>query len=112
MVASKKLGMKKDDIPTQQQFDKLIKLTRGIQFSMTFSFQADAHYAGKGVKRDTADKPIFWYRPKGKQTYRVIYADLSVGDADDPPNVPGAQSVPKKKPQAEPKQKGPQPQEK
>lgn len=35
-------------------------------------------YAGNGVKVNTPDTPIFWYRPAGSQMYRVIYADLSV----------------------------------
>ena len=53
--------------------------------------EADAHYAGKGVSLGAADTPIFWYRPKDAKTYRVIYADLSVRDADTPPSVPVAQ---------------------
>ena len=50
-----------------------------------------AHYAGKGVSLGAADTPIFWYRPKDAKTYRVIYADLSVRDADTPPSVPVVQ---------------------
>jgi len=38
------------------------------------------HYAGSGVKLGDASKAIFWYQPKGSQTYRVIYGDLSVKD--------------------------------
>jgi hypothetical protein len=38
------------------------------------------HYAGSGVKLGDASKPVFWYRPQGSQTYRVIYGDLSVKD--------------------------------
>jgi hypothetical protein len=45
------------------------------------------------VKRDTPDTPIFWYRPKDAKTYRIIYADLSVREADAPPSVPNAQPV-------------------
>ncbi len=37
-------------------------------------------YVGGGVKLGDAAKPILWHRPKGKQTYRVIYGDLSVKD--------------------------------
>ena len=32
--------------------------------------------------------------PQGRKKYRVIYADLSVREADTPPNVPDAQPVP------------------
>lgn len=35
-------------------------------------------YAGNGVKIDTPDTPIFWYKPTGSENYRVIYADLTV----------------------------------
>jgi outer membrane lipoprotein-sorting protein len=35
-------------------------------------------YAGNGVKVNTPDTPIFWYRPAGSENYRVIYADLTV----------------------------------
>jgi hypothetical protein len=45
------------------------------------------HYAGEGVKLGDAGKAIFWYRPKGSDTYRVIYADLSVKDVV-PENLP------------------------
>lgn len=37
-------------------------------------------YIGKGVKLGDADKAVFWYRPEGSKTYRVIYGDLSVKD--------------------------------
>ncbi len=45
---------------------------------LIFTEYDDRHYAGKGVKLGTADRPIFWYKPKGSKNYRVIYADLSV----------------------------------
>jgi len=67
------------------------KLQRGLWFSTMLPEQSDAHYAGKGVSLGAADKPIFWYRPNGSKKYRVIYGDLSVRNADTPPNVPVAQ---------------------
>ena len=42
--------------------------------------QADWHYAGADATLGDAATPIFWYRPQGSETYRVIYADLSVRD--------------------------------
>jgi hypothetical protein len=73
-----------------------IPLQRGLLFAFALPSEADAHYAGKGVSLGAADKPIFWYRPKDSKKYRVIYADadLSVREADTPPNVPDAQPVP------------------
>jgi outer membrane lipoprotein-sorting protein len=40
--------------------------------------ESNWRYAGNGVKINTPDTPIFWYRPAGSQMYRVIYADLTV----------------------------------
>jgi len=45
------------------------------------------HYTGSGVKLGDGSKAIFWYQPKGSQTYRVIYGDLKVADVA-PENLP------------------------
>lgn len=50
----------------------------------------DWHYAGKDVKLNTPDRPIFWYRKaKDAKVYDVLYADLSVKElpADQLPKV-------------------------
>jgi hypothetical protein len=67
-----------------------INIGRGFQFGLQLPEAADAHYAGKGVKRDAKDRPIFWYRPEGAKKYRVIFADLTVQDAETAPQVEGA----------------------
>jgi len=79
---------------TKKLIEVQIPLQRGLLFAFGLPTEADAHYAGKGVSLGAADTPIFWYRPKDSQKYRVIYADLSVRDADTPPDVPNAQPVP------------------
>jgi len=71
-----------------------LKLQPGMMFIDSLPPKADAHYAGKGVSLGAAGKPIFWYRPKDSQKYRVLYGDLSVRDADTAPDVPNAQRVP------------------
>jgi len=68
----------------------LLKLQPGLTFAVSLPPETDAHYAGKGVSLGAADTPIFWYRPKNAKAYRVVYADLSVRDADTPPSVPVA----------------------
>ena len=68
-------------------------MTRGLGFVVELPREADAHYAGKGVSLGAPGTPIFWYRPKDAKKYRVIYADLSVREADTPPSVPDAQPV-------------------
>jgi hypothetical protein len=44
------------------------------------------------VKLGTPDRPILWYKPTGADTYRVIYADLSVKEMapDDVKKLPEA----------------------
>ena len=71
-----------------------LKLVPGAMFIDALSPEADAHYAGKGVSLGALHTPIFWYRPKDSTKYRVIYGDLSLRDADAPPNVPRAQPLP------------------
>jgi outer membrane lipoprotein-sorting protein len=83
-----------DDV-TQQLMQESIKIGRGFQFALELPESVDAHYAGKGVKRDAKDRPIFWYKPAGAERYRVLYADLSVRDADHAPAVAGATRIEK-----------------
>ena len=58
-----------------------------LLFTRFFKGEGKWYYRGKGVKLGKADKAIFWYRPKGSQTYRVIYGDLHVEDVA-PENLP------------------------
>lgn len=48
----------------------------------------NAVYAGKGVKLNAPDTPVYWYQPKGAKTYKVLYADLTVRDVE-PEALPG-----------------------
>lgn len=86
---------------SEKAFEGLMKqsiaMGRGIGYATVLPDSADAHYAGKGVKRGEKDRPIFWYRPEGKKTYRVINAELSVRDADKAPDVKDAQRLEKPK---------------
>ncbi len=83
-------GKMLDEKQMQQRHDELHKLTHGLGFAFR---QFDAHYAGKGVALGAASTPIFWYRPKDAKNYRVIYADLSVSEAEMPPSVLNAQAI-------------------
>jgi hypothetical protein len=64
-----------------------LKLNRSLLFIRFFKGEGKWHYAGNGVKLGDAETPIFWYRPKDSQTWRVIYGDLSVEDVA-PENLP------------------------
>jgi len=56
---------------------------KGMLFHQIIDTRGDDwHYAGAGVKLGEADKAIFWYQPKGSETYRVIYGDLHVEDVE------------------------------
>jgi hypothetical protein len=98
MVMTKKLAFDALEEPPkpgakqeQDMTEALVKLHRGLIFSDLLPKEADSHYAGKGVSLGAADTPIFWYRPKDAKAYRVVYADLSVRDAETPPSAPDAQ---------------------
>ena len=82
------------DFQRQAVSDHLSQCLRALRFAVGLPPEADAHYAGKGISQGNADTPIFWYRPKDAEKYRVIYADLSVHEADVPPSVPNAQPMP------------------
>lgn len=69
-------------------------ITRGLGFVAELPREADAHYAGKGISLGAPRTPIFWYRPKDAKKYRVISADLSVREANTPPEASKAQLVP------------------
>ena len=46
------------------------------------------HYAGAGVKLGDAEKAIFWLKPKGSETYQVLYGDLRVVEGVDEKDLP------------------------
>jgi hypothetical protein len=97
LIIKKALRVKEDkqhDITTELM-QQAMTLGRGMMFPLELPESADAHYAGKGVKLDEPDRPIFWYKPEGSKNYRVIYADLSVKEADTAPDVPGAVRIEK-----------------
>jgi outer membrane lipoprotein-sorting protein len=74
-----------DDVTKLQQI--IIDMTHGFPFVEALPADSDWHYAGKDVKFGDAETAIFWYRPEGSETYRVIYGDLSVKDVA-PENLP------------------------
>jgi hypothetical protein len=51
---------------------------QALLFTAKLPKDSNWRYAGNGVKINTPDTPIFWYRPAGSEKYRVIYADLTV----------------------------------
>jgi hypothetical protein len=65
----------------QEDMPLFLKAFRGMAFVKGLSEGSiDWHYTGAEATMGDATKAIFWYQPKDSQTYRVIYADLSVRD--------------------------------
>jgi len=71
----------------KEQSELGMKLAKHLLFIRFFKGEGKWHYQGRGVKLGYANMPIFWYRPKDSQTYRVIYGDLRVEDVV-PENLP------------------------
>ncbi|MFK7788375.1 MAG: outer membrane lipoprotein carrier protein LolA [Phycisphaeraceae bacterium] len=42
-------------------------------------------YAGNGVEIGSEDQPVFWYKPKGADKYKVIDADMTIRESDRQP---------------------------
>lgn len=70
------------------QFDEQMKefkphfknIMAGFEMVYKLPAQSKWKYNGKGAKLGDADTAIFWYKPKGSDTYRVIYGDLTIED--------------------------------
>jgi len=65
----------------------IAQLNRGGMFAMQLPADSDWHYAGQDVTFGDAEAVVFWYRPAGSATYRVIYGDLHVEDVS-PADLP------------------------
>jgi hypothetical protein len=68
----------KGETTDQQRKQDAMTIYRGIMFLTQLPTDSNWRYAGEGVKFGNADTAIFWYRPQGSDSYRVIYSDLSV----------------------------------
>ena len=75
------------NLPEEEIGRMMMTYVRGMLFLQMLERQSPFQYAGNGVKLGEAEKAIFLYQPKGSQTWRVIYGDLSVKDVA-PENLP------------------------
>jgi outer membrane lipoprotein-sorting protein len=82
----------------KQMMQTALLVGRGLSFALQLPPEADAHYAGKGVKRGGPKTAIFWYKPEGRPVYRIIWNDLSVTEAESAPKVEGAFPIHRKLP--------------
>lgn len=69
----------------------------GRAAAFLFVLKGEYGYKPDGIKLGDADKILFWYKLKGKETYRAIFGDLHVADVlpDQLPAVEKPQSQPK-----------------
>jgi len=75
-------GKNPPELTEEEQLQATLQITYGVMFVMQMKAENDWHYAGKGVSLDSADIPIFWWKPDGTETYRIIYGDLTVRDVE------------------------------
>ena len=68
------------NVSKEEEMQIGVKLARGQMFLHVLAHADGYTYAGRGVKLGDAKTPIFWYRPQGAETCRVIYGDLSARD--------------------------------
>ena len=82
------MEMPKDKGTVEEQIKANTPIWRWYGFIDGMNRENDWHYTGGGVALGDAETPIFWYKPNGAETYRVIYGDLSIRDvaSDDLPN--------------------------
>jgi outer membrane lipoprotein-sorting protein len=65
----------------EEEAEKLgTQYIKSMMFMNLFMVQGHSEptYVGKGATFGDHDTAVFWYKPKGSDNYRVIYADLSV----------------------------------
>jgi len=70
------LSIRQDMIVILKEIQRYI--LEGLMFVHILDADSNWHYAGDGITVGDSDKAIFWYKPKGSNKYRVIYADLTV----------------------------------
>jgi len=87
MEMEKKGEFEQGETTEEESFQHTLQMTRGLMFLLKLPSESNWRYAGEDVKFGEADKVVFWYRPEGSGTYRVIYGDLSVKDVA-PENLP------------------------
>ena len=78
---------------TKTMVNLTLPLTQGLTFAATLPTESNARYAGKEIKYGDATSAVFWYKPAGASTYRVIYGDLSVKEQNAAPESPHAVPV-------------------
>ena len=90
-----KLKDEKIQGPSDPKMLRLVNLVVRVQILLLNS-KGHHGYNADGVKLGDAGKIVFWYQPKGKETYRAVFGDLHAADvaADRLPTVEKEQPKP------------------
>ena len=90
-----KLKGEKIQGPSDPRMLQVVNLVVRVQILLLNS-KGHHGYNADGVKLGDAGKIIFWYQPKGKETYRAVFGDLHAADvaADRLPTVEKEQPKP------------------
>jgi len=77
------------DLSENEVFER-VKPLGSARLFLQMHPETQHQYAGQDVKLGDAERAIFWYKPEGSETYKVIYGDLRVEDVaeEDLPEVP------------------------
>jgi outer membrane lipoprotein-sorting protein len=68
------------NLSTEEASQMGMAFGKGMLFHQILETGGQWNYAGQGVKLGDASKAVYWYKPQGSSTWRVIYGDLSVKD--------------------------------
>ena len=74
-------GQKKETDATKKYLESSM-ISRAFWF---LNARSGWEYVGAGVKLGDAATAIFWHKPKGSETYKVIYGDLTIKELPNPP---------------------------
>jgi outer membrane lipoprotein-sorting protein len=73
----------KDGDPAEE-LDQAMKqahiILKGLFFAQKCKAQGSWNYAGEGVILADEDTPVCWWKSENSEDYRIIYADLSIGN--------------------------------
>ena len=65
-------------IRCQLSQERRAKLMRRMVLMRSFLHSRQWKYLGQGVKFGESGTPVLWYKAKGKELYRMVYADLGI----------------------------------
>jgi outer membrane lipoprotein-sorting protein len=72
--------LKAAGLPESEAMKVGMALSRHLLFIRFFKGEGQWFYNGRDVRWGDGEIPIFWYKPRGGQTWRVIWGDLRVED--------------------------------